>query len=443
MYINSYIRGNKIENISNKKIYTIGFIASMMHLLFWVNSSVPFALISMILILGTGIFSNYNKSISLYYFLLPNMAMLKFSENGFAILSMFLIILFLKIIFTKKTKLPTTLLILMILYIVVNLISYSLEEYNFGMITQDIRVVIDMLMLISIISLNKDKVKDLIDRLSESFVMGTLTTALCGLIYQYIFDMKFYNRLEAVEGDPNFFALVIALSISILLLKMKLIKFKLNDLFLIMILFVFGLLSYSRGFIVSMIPNMFMIACLLSKRGVIRVRYKIIIFSVLTVAIIASFDLLRSLISSNLSRFFLEESKGGSGRLLIWDYYLRNHFTSIKYFLIGTGRYTLYVPNIGQAVQHNIYIEAITGKGLIGTIIIYLMYSRIFLNLRNVFGVKKIKLISLLPIITLGIAFMFLNGLSGDIGVMTIILSILIINRYSMKPINVVPKEVN
>lgn len=436
MYINSNIRSNKIKTMSNKKIYVIGFIASIMHLFFWINSAVSLAFISMILILGTALFSDYNKSISLYYFLLPNMAMLKLSDDGFAILSMFLIILFLKIVFTKKIKIPTSLLSLMVLYILVNLISYLLEEYNISLITQDIRVIIDMLMLTLIVSLSKNNVEGLTDRLSESFVIGTITTAFCGLVYQYIFNMKFYNRLEAVEGDPNFFALVIALSISILLIKINYRRYKLTDLFMIIVLFVFGLLSYSRGFIVSMIPNMFIIAYLLNHRGIIKIRYKIIILFVVAVTIIAFFDSLKDLINSNFTRFVSTESKGGSGRLLIWNYYLKNHITSIKYFLLGTGRYTLYVPGIGQAVQHNIYIEAITGKGLIGSTIIFLMYSTMFNNFKSIFDVRKINPISLLPIITLGIAFMFLNGLSGDIGVMTIILSILIMNRYSMKSIN-------
>ena len=181
-----------------------------------------------------------------------------------------------------------------------------------------------------------------------------------------------------------------------------------------------GLLSYSRGFIIAMIPNIIAIMIL---RNRIRLKYYIQFTLIIGVLFILNFDYISNLWNELLLRFTLEEYKGGSGRVEIWIYYIRYYIGNFKNIVIGIGKPTLIVPGWGEKVQHNIYLELLTGKGILGTAIILSIYGLLFKQIKKNFSIKKIDLFSYLPLITVGIAFLFLNGLVSDIGIMSIALS--------------------
>lgn len=201
------------------------------------------------------------------------------------------------------------------------------------------------------------------------------------------------------------------------------------DLILIFVFIIAGLMSLSRGFLVAMIVNTLIIVYLLLTTSKIGIKNKvfILVFIIFITCIIS--DSLNMIISNLFERLTSEEYSGGSGRVEIWIEYIYMWIENLQNLFFGVGETTKTMVN--GHVQHNIFLEAITSKGIVGASIIVSIYTYLYIFIKNKMNIKKIKLISYIPILTLGLGFLFLNGLLSDIGIMTIFLGIYASNNYN------------
>lgn len=138
-----------------------------------------------------------------------------------------------------------------------------------------------------------------------------------------------------------------------------------------------------------------------------------------------------NIIENFSERIFSEETSGGSGRTKIWNMYIKLTFFNIKNMLFGLGLANYEI--LQGFVQHNLYIEAISSKGLIGLAIYMYIYTYIYIDIYKYFKIIKTHIISTIPMMTICIGFMFLNGLHSDIGIMTIFLALFSINAFNYR----------
>jgi O-antigen ligase len=335
----------------------------------------------------------------------------------------------------KKFRVNPVTIILLISYFLSSILTYIFAENNLGIMTQEVRVIVDILIVISIIQILEENSEKFFMDISNAFIIGCVVTCISGIFYPINQNIKLEGyRLEAINSDPNYFSLCMAFSISLLLLKIYNNGTKKTDLVIMLILTLSGLMSLSRGYIISMIINVLFFVYLYLFSFKISVLKRIAIIGFLILLIIVMNDYLSNLYSNLLNRTFSEETKGGSGRIDIWSFYLNKTFSTIKnvFFGLGTPNEKLFNSD-SFSVQHNIYLELLSGKGVIGTVIVISIYVHVYKIIKKYIKTIKNNIIAFIPLTTLGIGFMFLNGIVSDIGIMTIFLGFLSLKINSMK----------
>lgn len=418
-----------------KKFFIYPILSSIFFLLYWVYGGLAFAIIGNIFLFIPLLIFDLNRNLYIYYLLLPNIALFKLDTNGFALISACLIFLFLRLLFHSGLKINIGYILLLISYLMISLISYYLEQTDLIIMNSEIRLVLDLFLVYSIAKINKSNMVTFFDKISESYIYGTILSSIIGLLYVILerIDLHMY-RFEAINSDPNDFSLNLAFSVSLVLLRIYYKKGTIKDLIIIVMLTLFGLMSLSRGFLLSMSVNLVFFIYIFFSTSKITINKKILILLVISIVCFTFKNLISDTYQNIMDRITSQEASGGSGRILIWSAYLSEVFSNLKSFLIGVGKTRLYVGAIGEnAVQHNLYLEIFTGKGIIGSFIVVGIYLSLFKAIKKSIGVYKNSLITFIPCFTLAIGFMFLNALNSDIGIMKIFLGFLATNVISKK----------
>lgn len=427
------MRNNKksLKKIKSN-IYIYPILSTILFTLYWSLDSKIFSYLGLIVYLIPLMFLDIQKLIVIYYFLLPNISLFKMSENSLALSSIFMIIIFIKMIITKKFKIDIKAYLLLTLYLISSTITYLLAENNLIILASEIRIIIDILVVISIIYVFENQIDDLYDIISKAFIYGCTLVIISGMAYPILKGINLIGyRLEGINSDPNYFSLCLAFAISLLILKIYIKKSSMLDFILIFIFVIGGLMSLSRGFMVAMSINTLIILYLILLTSKISIKNKIIIFiTIISISCMMS-DSLSLLISNLIQRLTSEEYSGGSGRIDIWKEYIHMFLLNLKNLFFGVGETTNSMVN--GHVQHNIFIEAISSKGIIGATIIANIYIYIYILVQNKINVSRVKLVAFIPIFTLCLGFLFLNGLLSDIGIMMIFLGIYACNIYNIK----------
>lgn len=413
--------------------YIWPILSTIFFMIFWSFNINYFSYIGLLFYFIPLLFLNFTKCIQIYYFLLPNISLFKLGTYSLALSSVFSLLLLFKILINKKFRVNLFTLLLLIAYFITSIVTYLVAKNNLTILSQEVRVIIDILIVFSILEINKANLRNLFQNISNAFIIGCMATSLSGVFYVLTKNIKLDGyRLEAVNSDPNYFSLCMAFAISLILLKIFHYGTKNYDLFILLFLTISGLMSLSRGYIIAMAINIlfFMYLFLISSKMSLLKRISIIVLLIFTIMVMN--DFLYNLYQHFLNRTLSEETSGGSGRIDIWIFYLEKTFSSIRNILFGLGapNEKLFGSNI-FSVQHNIYLELFTGKGIVGTVIVISLYIHLYKTIKKFTKAKQNDIISFFPLITIAIGFMFLNGLVSDIGIMTIFLGFLTANIYS------------
>lgn len=240
--------------------------------------------------------------------------------------------------------------------------------------------------------LKNENIKNI--HLIYSYRFGCLLLII-GMIFDYIFLGGTMGRFRAVADDCNYTAAVLYVVFIISLISFGYSLELKHNTFYLMITLVFGLSTGSRGFMltVALILAFFGIRGLI-KRGDRKITFLSIIgalalivmyiFKVSSVVKLYDVTVGRTLALRN------SYSQGDfmditSGRLFLWDYYWTNKVTDLREFLFGTGFHNYYLPENGGygLAAHSLYISGIIGVGLIGLLIVIILYLSFF-NKKNI-----------------------------------------------------------
>lgn len=226
-------------------------------------------------------------------------------------------------------------------------------------------------------------------QLIYSYRFGCLLMII-GMIFDYIFIGGTMGRFRAVADDCNYTAAALYVVFIISLISFGYSLRLMHNTFYLIISLVFGLSTGSRGFMltVGLALAFFGIRGLI-KRGdrkitflsIIGVLALIVMYIFNVSSVVKLYDVTvgrtLSLKNSYSQGNFMDIT---SGRLFLWDYYWTNKVTNLREFLFGTGFHNYYLTENGGygLAAHNMYISGIIGVGLIGLLVVIMLYLSFF-----------------------------------------------------------------
>lgn len=229
--------------------------ALMVLIIFFLNSVIdaPFiTYLGILICILIVILSNERVLLISYYIFLPNIEMMVDDRFPIAISSIFLILVFLKFLFQGKLVFSISIAIKLLLYLLFSTITHYLNNSDYSIIFTEIRIISNFLLAVSVLN-QVIANKIYINELEDSFVYGTLLVIIFSVIYLLLKSVVINEfRLRSINGDPNY--LGVCITFSILILSQDLKEFSISNSLLVIFLFIAGLLTQSRGFIVMVFP---------------------------------------------------------------------------------------------------------------------------------------------------------------------------------------------
>lgn len=371
--------------------------------------------------------------------MVPNCAIFTISSIGSNFLGFsFLIILFKIIIGRNGWRLyipPYTIIVSVYLLFISIMRVTSSNFYDFALVCQIIIVVIAWNSIIRRISYFS--AIGLIDIFRFGCILMTL-----GMIFQYPFEKNGIGRFHAVLDDCNYTGGVccILLCMGLIIYCYKLpIK---NNYKYITLAIMSGLMTGSRGFLLSSAVGFFV---LLITHSFGKQTFKFVLSVLMLFAISYSLYLLNfgpaiTVFDNTIGRTMtLEEAHSDgqfmdvtSGRTILWGYYMALTLKDMSIFYFGKGFYNYFKEENGGfgLAAHNMYVSSIVGVGIIGTILILLLYFSIIKN--HIKGIHRKYIVSFGSIVAaIMVCYFFLDGILETRFVSYFAIMILLIKIWS------------
>lgn len=337
-----------------------------------------------------------------------NLSLFCITNDSFGLLGIAYIIVFLKIyIFNDKSISFSQTLISIALLIFGVVRIRSNNYYDIALISQALVTIFVWKYYIKNIS--QIGIYNIID----GFFTGSIFL-LIGMLIQYAFTdvNKFYGVLDNANYTAATFGILFTLSLYFIVRNINYTK----KYILAFISIIGGLMTGSRGFIVSILAVVlvYLIYSLKNKRARKIISSFVVGFILFFGLYLINFGpavyvwdsiILRTVqLSLNYREgYFMDIS---SGRLVLWDYYLRFLSQSNLTALFGKGFYNYHlIENGGYGLAvHNTIVSGIIGFGLIGVILTFILYFSIGKH-------KKVLFIPLTILLNFMITYFFIDGL--------------------------------
>lgn len=371
------------------------------------------------IILGMVVISPAEKGILYVMAMVPNAAAYTVSAVGVGFLGLSFLLLFFKFSQNKRGRrlsIPGFVVVIGIYLLSLSFMRiFEGNYYDFALFVQTLFVVVAWCSILP--SLKNNNAIEMMEFFRFGCVLMTI-----GMILLYPFKEDTVGRFRAILDDCNYTGGVccVLLGISLLTYCYKL-PLKNNSFFMIFAV-ISGLMTGSRGFLLS-VGVMLIILLLTHSFG----RYtKKFVFSFFVLLgffwglYLSGFGPAVSAYDNTIGRTVTleEEHTDGqfmdvtSGRLVLWAYYLdkASNDQSILYF--GRGFQNYFEEENGGAglAAHNMFVSSIMGVGIIGTILILIMYHIIAgIGLRKVKRRIGLSFYSLILSITAN--YFFLDGM--------------------------------
>jgi hypothetical protein len=214
------------------------------------------------------------------------------------------------------------------------------------------------------------------------------------------------TRMYGIMEDPNYISSYFAIAIAILVYDLYTEKTgSFRKLMLVLSFVSFGMLTQSRGFLFAVLPS-FMVLTLMIFRVNQSVKQKtglVIGALVATLGMIYNYDFVMEMMDNIFFRIGALSDDGGSGRLWIWRSIIAISTESPKNFFFGA-------PNAIAVAAHNLFLDILINYGAIMLILVISLYTATFKLIIGETNTRA-KLVGLLPLFTMGIAYLFLNAL--------------------------------
>lgn len=365
-------------------------------------------------------FSDNTRIFKYLFFLMPFAVIFKLNPSStslFTVLELFCVFLF----FIRRPTFESKLGIIMGV-----LLAVSLPK-SFSNLSELFKLVSGLLLFYSF---TRDNKRATLNNYFPYFVSGLFLSALLGFFKERIprllsmYSDLNYNRINGVfvlrySGlfqDPNYFSVPIIfciICIGILLLSSsKKGKFIYSAVGLFLIFF--GLLTYSKSFLLTLAVTLPLLAV---QSGISKAIY-------ITIAIVLAGVLIYVFDPGQLFTGIIFRFKTGdltTGRTAIWENYFNVIFSSAGSLLFGHG-----LGSRLERAQHSIWIESLYTVGIPGTV----AYFACLFRISKLGSIKiKRKFINFIGFIVIAVMFSFINGMSSFELPFYLMLSVLIFNH--------------
>jgi hypothetical protein len=384
--------------LKTKSSITISLIASIFLILKMYTGSNLYLLLFLFLVLaGMCVVKNYQRIEFLLYFI-SWVYVMKFDFTQFSlfvVLAIFYLIISLVYLFKNDKPISSS---MFLTFIVFSIYSLCIPILSGGNLVEALGFVLNFSVLY--FAIIQVKIKQRILRgYIVAYCIGLVVSAGVRFasfsipnLNSYIEAMTRVNTVK-VEGslnirfagldlDPNYFALQVLIAIACLMVVIYYQKkLNLRLLLLTMILVFFGVMSFSKMFIIS-----FLIFLLVTTFILFKTNIKAAMILIITTIIIGGICL--SLYSEFLygvywNRFFGSGSSLEAittGRTDNWAIFLIEIITNFKILVLGAGFGTPFYQGI---IAHNMYITFLYYMGISGVIITLLYFRSLYLDLHK------------------------------------------------------------
>lgn len=405
------------KNISIKIIVSIAYLFLLAG---GIIDNTGLQLIGCSIILGMILISPVDKSILYIMAMIPNAAAYTVSAVGVGFLGISFLILLIKFCGNKcrwYLRISTSLITISLYLVLLSFLRITNGNfYDFALFIQTIFIVVAWYNILPL--LKKRRAIEMIDFFRFGCILMTI-----GMIILYPFKADTAGRFRAVLDDCNYTGGVCCflLGISLLTYCYKL-PLKHNT-FYIFFAILSGLMTGSRGFLLSV--GVLVLILLLTRSFGKHTKKFIIVFFVLLGLFgglyIVGFSPAVSAYNNTIGRTetLNEEHVDGqfmdvtSGRLVLWAFYLEKAITDQSILYFGKGFQNYFKEENGGAglAAHNMFISSIMGVGIIGTILIILLYHKTLahIGLKKLKGRIKVSFYALILSITIN--YFFLDGM--------------------------------
>lgn len=340
------------------------------------------------------LFLNLEDSYAFLLFMLPCAPILKISPEQISYFTLMFLLYNIKymLLYVLRNKSKIIMLIPLLLLFV-----YNLLFSGFSRIITNITMVVGLIMLMSINCNGNYKFKTAL----YCFCCGILLASIIALFKEKsaiisdfineatikLAEDEYIYRFAGLQGNPNYYTLDITIAVSALVVVMSVNKFNTIGVLLALSLIIFGLMSASKSFLISLIVLVVLVLLKAIFNRDIATSIKII--SVFLILILGVYIFDKEAINTYMIRFNTDKgadlSEISTGRSDIWLNYIKAIFKDPYLLLFGNGLGT--TLNNGKGA-HNTYIETIFLMGIIGTAIIccsmkYIYDKHIYMSEKN------------------------------------------------------------
>lgn len=316
--------------------------------------------------------SSTKHCIPMLLFLLPFSTILKSGLNSMSLFTILFFVVVVKLVFSHL-KIEVGVLSCIALFIVYNLLLSGL-----GQLTTMVTMASGVLMLYYLRSENIDANSSI-----TAFSFGICLSSVLALFKEslpivdaFVDDTTlrldgtdFVARFSGLQGNPNYYTIDIILALAAIIVMMYNGKHRpINTVFLVL-LPVFGLMSLSKSFLITLV---LLIVCwfVLSIRRGIGGMARFVFIAVVGIAI--AYYMAYDFINASLLRFMGDSSSSleqvTTGRSDIWMDYVEALLEDFKMLFCGNGLNAI-LETAGKGA-HNTYLESLFSLGIFGTTIL-------------------------------------------------------------------------
>lgn len=418
--INRHKENYKVDINSELTFLIFPLLATFVMYYYYLNSSNGLMITGLLLMILPAFIYKSEYVFYVLLFTISNERMFIAMSGGQSFIGILIILLAVKIFIENNKKINIS-----ILFCIISmLILMFFKNIIFSQLEMDmdlIRFILNSYIFITIINIYKDDIERLALNSMVFYSLGVILTSSISLYHKIIMGNSLSRiaiyRFAGLRNDANYYAVTVALAISMMIiLYFKREKKSIQTISVVIILFLFGGLSLSRGFIVANILNVILILALtkkskIKKRLILSFVIVIIIFIVLT----NSNSVINIISQQFLHRF--EVDSIDSGRLSIWSTYISTLTANSKNLFFGLGRFNkdLFSMKYGLTnVAHNILIGSIVSYGLLLTLMILIIFIVLFFNFRKTLQIKRWKIYYNIPLLVIISGYLFLDAMSSN-----------------------------
>ncbi len=207
---------------------------------------------------------------------------------------------------------------------------------------------------------------------------------------------EYYYRFSGLESNPNYYTMMISICLAVFVVLFIQSRTTLIDYVLMVVLCVFGLMSLSNSFLVSLIIigiSFFATQAVSFNRKVLG----LLLFAIIGAFVFLNLD--QETINTWLFRIESIDGYGNTsdvttGRSTLWIQYIQYILDNFKVLLLGTG---IGAGNLSVGASHNYYIDIIYHLGIIGGFI-YTAFLHSVFSVRN-YCLKKPEFYRYIPFV--------------------------------------------